>query len=170
MNSTKILKEEHVNILKVVAGLEEEISELEEGKRIDDEFLRKVIDFVRHYADKFHHAKEEDIFFKEFNRLAEKGEVHCNPVEQMLHEHEIGREAIKKIEEGMEKRNREMVIEGMREYVGMIREHIFKEDEILYPMADDALSDEAQEKMLKKFKDVENERDVGEHLEFMRNL
>src|SRR3989344_1506298 len=136
---SKILSKEHENILKVIDVLEIKINELK-NKEIDTVFFRKVIDFIRNYADKFHHAKEEDILFREFNNCAEEGGVHCNPVGQMLFEHDIGREKVKMMESGLNEKNKSRLIEGSRGYIELIREHIFKEDKILYPMADDALS------------------------------
>lgn len=151
--TSKILSKEHENILKVVDALEFEIGELE-NKKIDTEFFKNVIDFIRNYADKFHHAKEEDILFKEFNKCAEEGCVHCNPVEQMLVEHDDGRESVKKMENGLSENDKDKLIEGARHYTELIREHIFKEDNILYPMADDAISQNAQKEMLEKFKKI----------------
>ncbi len=151
--TSKMLSREHENILKVVDALESEIEQLKD-KDIDTNFFRKVIDFIRNYADKFHHAKEEDILFKEFNKCAEEGCVHCNPVEQMLFEHDEGRKNVKMMETCLDEKNKNKLIEGARGYTQLIREHIFKEDNILYPMADDALSDKVQKTMLKKFKAI----------------
>ena len=95
--------DEHKYILKVADALEKECNEIKSGKIVDEDFFRKVIDFIRNYADKFHHAKEEDILFKEFCKAAEKGEVHCNPTEQMLYEHDAGRGFVKAMEEGVER-------------------------------------------------------------------
>ena len=156
--ATKILVEEHKNILKIADAIEKECDSLEKGKKVDDEFFKSVIDFIRNYADKFHHAKEEDILFKEFSLMAEKGEVHCNPVEQMLFEHDEGRKFIKGIEQGMSEINRKKVIGNARNYIRLIREHIFKEDEILYPMAEKILGKKQYVKMLKKFKEIENKK------------
>lgn len=85
MNATQILSEEHQNILKVIAAIEKECEKLDSGQKIDEDFFTRSIDFIRNYADKFHHAKEEDILFKEFCKDTSK--VHCNPVDQMLHEY-----------------------------------------------------------------------------------
>ena len=138
--TSKMLSKEHENILKVVDALELEITRLK-NKNIDTTFFTKVIDFIRNYADKFHHAKEEDILFKEFNKCAEEGCVHCNPVEQMLLEHEEGRKSVKMMESGMNERDRNKLIEGARNYIQLIREHIYKEDNILYPMAIDVIKE-----------------------------
>ena len=167
----RILSEEHQNILKVVDALEDRCRKLSE-KNIDERFLLDVVDFIRNYADKFHHAKEEDILFKEFCKSAEKGEVHCNPVDQMLYEHDIGREFVKKIEEGVKENNSKKIIEGANGYSSLIREHIFKEDNILYPMADGAFNDKIKQKMLKQFKEVEKKKrkDKEKYLNFVKSI
>ncbi|MBS3160045.1 hemerythrin domain-containing protein [Candidatus Woesearchaeota archaeon] len=159
-DALKILIKEHENILIVVERLEKELKELK-NKEIDTDFFEKIIKFIRGYADKFHHAKEEDILFKEFNKCAEEGCVHCNPVEQMLFEHDEGRKNLKLIEAGLKEKNKTKLIEGVKGYISIIKEHIFKEDNILYPMADSAFSTNTKNKILSKFKLIEQkEKDM----------
>ncbi len=153
---TKILSEEHQNILKVIDALLKECDVLESGKEIDRAFFEKAIDFIRNYADKFHHAKEEDILFVELNRNEEK--MHCNPVEQMLHEHDLGRNFVKGLKEGVEEDDKIKIIENARGYAYLLRDHINKEDSILYPMADEALGQQIQKSMLEKFKQAEHKK------------
>src|SRR3989338_2546354 len=95
----KILSDEHQNILKIIDTLLKECDSLESGNEIDTTFFKKVIDFVRGYADKFHHAKEEDILFVEMCK--DEIQMHCNPTQQMLHEHDLGRNFIKELEKGV---------------------------------------------------------------------
>lgn len=57
---TKILSDEHKNILRLTKLIEKEC---ESGENINKDFFIKAIYFIRNYADKFHHAKEEDILF-----------------------------------------------------------------------------------------------------------
>jgi hemerythrin-like domain-containing protein len=154
METTKILSDEHKNILKVIDSLNDEIRKLSSGREINKDFLEKAVEFIRQYADKFHHAKEEDILFKEFCKAVEKGEVHCNPVEQMLSEHESGRSFVKGIEEGLNKEKKIQIIENVEGYTQLLQEHIFKEDKILYPMIDGVLSLQVQEGTLKKFNQI----------------
>ena len=156
--TSKILVGEHENILKVVGALEKECDKIEKGKEVNKDFFEKVIDFVRNYADKFHHAKEEDILFKEFSEAAEEGEAHCNPVEQMLHEHDIGRSFVKGMKLALEESDKEKLVENARGYVGLIREHIFKEDNILYPMTDEVLDEKTEKEMLGKFEKIGEEK------------
>ncbi len=151
--TTQILSDEHKNILKVVNVLVNECDSLESGKNLDKNFFIKAIDFIRNYADKFHHAKEEDILFVELCK--DSAQMDCNPTPQMLFEHDLGRNFVKNMEEGLEENNDKKVMENARGYAQMIQEHIFKEDNILYPMADEALSAEIQASMLERFKQVE---------------
>ncbi|MEK6936245.1 MAG: hemerythrin domain-containing protein [Nanoarchaeota archaeon] len=170
--TSKILTEEHKNILKVIENLENEADILERGKEINKKFFSDAIDFIRNYADKFHHAKEEDILFKEFDKAAEEGCAHCNPTKQMLSEHDEGRKFVKGIEQGVKENNKNKVIENARGYCMLLKEHIYKEDNILYPMADESLNEKVKNDMLKKFEKVERERrkDKEKYLTFVKSL
>lgn len=166
----KILNEEHQNILKIIDALLKECDGLKLGKEIDKDFFKKTIEFIRGYADKFHHAKEEDILFIELCK--DTVQMHCNPTEQMLHEHDLGRNFVKNMELGLKESNRNKIIENARGYSQLLQEHIYKEDNILYPMADEALSQETKKTMLNKFKEVE-QKFIGEnqkYLSFIKEL
>lgn len=170
--TTKILVDEHENILKLADALEKKARDLELGKEIDKVFFERAIDFIRNYADRFHHAKEEDILFKEMCKGSGQENLHCNPVEQMLYEHDLGRNFVKGMEESVNKKDAKKVAENARGYVSLIREHIFKENNILYPMADGVLNEKVEESMLKKFKDADKKRakDKERCLDFLKTL
>ncbi len=153
---TKMLSDEHQNILKLINALIKECNALESEKGLDKAFFEKAIDFIRNYADKFHHAKEEDILFAELCK--DTVQMHCNPVQQMLHEHDLGRNFVKGIEKGLKENDKNKVIENARGYAQLIQEHIYKEDNILYPMADEALNQQVQKSMLDKFKQAEHKK------------
>ncbi|MBI2046852.1 hemerythrin domain-containing protein [Candidatus Pacearchaeota archaeon] len=168
--AVQILSGEHENILKIAEALNKECDALESGKKLNTDFFSKAIEFIRGYADRFHHAKEEDILFKELCRLDAK--MHCNPVEQMLYEHNLGRNFVKGMEEGLKEGNNGRIIENARRYSQLIQEHINKEDNILYPMAEEALSEKAKESILKKFKEIEKKKkkDKEKALAFIKSL
>ena len=153
---TKMLMEEHQNILKVIGALVKECDAIEAGAEVDKDFFEKSIDFIRNYADKFHHAKEEDILFVELCK--DTIEMRCDPTQQMLHEHDMGRNFVKAMEEGVQENDKEKVLQNARGYAHLLQDHIYKEDNILYPMADEALSQQMQESMLEKFKEAEREK------------
>lgn len=155
--TSKMLSEEHKYILKVISALENEQGKLKAGN-INMGFLEETLDFIRNYADKLHHAKEEDILFKEFDRLASKGKTHCNPTQQMLYEHNLGRTFVKNIVRGMNENNPRMIMENAQGYCQLLREHISKEDDILYPMADEAMNQNMLDKIYKKFLQIDKKR------------
>src|SRR3989344_5101836 len=147
-----MLEKEHKNILFIIEILLKEREKLEDGEKIDLDFFKKAVDFIRNYADRLHHEKEEDILFKE---LCRQENMHCNPVEQMLFEHNMGRNFVKEIEEGIKESRKDKIIKGVDGYASLIKEHIFKEDNILYPMSEDALAEKNKKGILEKFKEAE---------------
>ena len=152
-NVTQVLSEEHQIILKVIDAVLHECRAIENGKPFDSKYFIEVIDFIKNYADKFHHAKEEDILFKAMLESIEN--LHCNPIPTMLHEHEAGRDYVKGMEEGLSISNANQVVENAIGYCSLLQNHIYKEDNVLYPMAEEALSDEEKDMVLKRYSQVE---------------
>ena len=153
---TKILSDEHQNILRVIRTIKKECQEIEAGKAVDKEYFNSAIDFIRNYADKFHHAKEEDILFKAM--CSDSVEMHCNPTDQMLHEHDLGREYIKNLEMALNADDKQKILDNARGYAYLLEDHISKEDNLLYPMAHEALPTEMQNSIKDEFAAVEEEK------------
>ena len=154
MKSIEILKKEHENILKIADAIEKECKIIESGKEINKNFFEKVIWFIKNYADKFHHSKEEDILFKEMLKDSTQECLHCNPIDQMLYEHNLGRNFIRELEKGLKAKNKEKIIKNAKAYSHLIREHIFKEDNILYPMTESIFNNKTKKSILKKFEKI----------------
>ena len=152
-NITNELSTEHQNILKVIDAMLIECKQLENGKKLEKVFFEKAINFIKNYADRYHHAKEEDILFKMMLENLES--MHCNPIPVMLHEHETGRHYVKGIEVGLNENNKEKIIGNARGYGYLLQEHIYKEDNVLYPMAEEALNEQQKEMVLRKYDEVE---------------
>ena len=170
---TQILVAEHEIILRVIGAITKECHALKnERKNLDKKFFVSSIDFVRNYADKFHHAKEKDILFVEFCKNAHL--AHCNPIEQMLYEHRLGREFIQNLEQGIKNNDKNKAIENGLGYAALLEEHIYKENNILYPMADEILSDKAQKEMLRKFSEAERKNfkdgEIKKYLAFAKDI
>ncbi len=150
MTPIQILNEEHQNILKMIALMRDK--SVNSDQELDQEFWEKAIFFIQNYADKFHHAKEEEILFKEIN--AKEESMHCNPVGQMLYEHELGRGLVKEMTAGLANGDKEKVISNALNYAQLLEEHIFKEDKILYPMAESAIDESSWKKIAVQFEKV----------------
>lgn len=150
--STTILSDEHKNILKVIDFVLKKCDGIEAGSEINKDFFIRAVDFIKNYADKFHHSKEEDILFVELNKDGVLD--HCNPIGQMLYEHGLGREFVKGLNDAVLKSDKDEIVKNARGYGELLREHIFKEDNILYPMADESLSENAQKLIAEKFAQI----------------
>jgi hemerythrin-like domain-containing protein len=140
MKATEVLKEEHRVIEQVLDTLEAGIDRLERGGAVRPEFLLSVTDFIRGFADGCHHQKEEGVLFK---RMEAQGvPAGAGPVGMMLAEHELGRRYTRELTaaaQAMEAGDgsaRGRAIKSGRHYIALLRQHIYKEDNILYPMAE----------------------------------
>jgi hemerythrin-like domain-containing protein len=142
-NVTEVMVDEHRLILRMVALLDEKARLLGEGKFDDWGFFLDAVDFIRTYADRFHHAKEEDILFRELVRNGMPREN--SPVAAMLMGHEQGRAFVRGMEEAAlaaksgDRTAAARIVENASAYVAFIRDHIEKEDKILYPLAERVL-------------------------------
>lgn len=131
----KELVDEHTNIKRVLARLPALADRIRKG--LDEEtrqMVSGVIEFIRNYADKFHHAKEEDILFTYFATGSDIITVMCK-------EHEIGRSHVRAALAALEQGNAPVLIEHLTVYGALLKDHIRKEDEILYPWMNRELTD-----------------------------
>lgn len=156
MRPTEILKEEHKVILKALNVLDSIVGR----EDIQREELLLLIDFIKNFADRCHHKKEEDLLFK---YMIESGvPAEGGPIDVMLSEHNMGREFVKNMENAIRngKIDRAKFNENAKNYTSLLSEHIYKEDNILYQIADFHIDAEGQKRLLEEFERVEKE-DIG---------
>jgi hemerythrin-like domain-containing protein len=161
LNATDSLSEDHRTIERMLAVLATAAERLDRGEKVRAGLLREAVDFVRSFADKAHHGKEETNLFP---RMAERGvPTEGGPLAVMLHEHDAGRAHVAAIDgeidayEGGDAAAARTIAENVRGFVALLSEHIWKEDNVLFPMADQALTAADQEEMEARFAEVEVE-------------
>lgn len=175
MRATEQLMEEHRAIETMLNILENVCQRLETGKAVDAEHLEHILEFIRIFADRCHHGKEEDLLFPAMEKAGIPREG--GPIGVMLIEHVQGRnyvrgmgEAVSRYKAGEVKAASDFIANA-RGYIALLRQHINKEDNILYRMADMHLSESKQQELLEQFEQVERERiGPGKHEEFHRLL
>jgi|YNPNPStandDraft_1061719.scaffolds.fasta_scaffold126390_1 hemerythrin-like domain-containing protein len=175
MRATELLMEEHRAIETMLRILEGVCQRLQAGETVDAEHLERILEFIRVFADQCHHGKEEDLLFPamEMAGIPREG----GPIGVMLIEHTQGREYVKGMSNAVsryqagESKAASDFIANARGYIALLRQHISKEDNILYRMADMHLTAEKQEELLKQFERVERERiGPGKHEQFHQLL
>jgi len=129
----KALVEEHRHIKRFLAVLPAVLDRFDARSEADRALVRDGLDFIRSYADRFHHAKEEDILFACFD-------PGLDILKAMREDHERGRAHVRAAGEALARCDGEGVTANLHGYAGVLAEHIRKEDEILYPWMDRNLS------------------------------
>lgn len=81
---------EHRLIERMIGVLEREIHRIETERHVNTVFIDSTVDFIRFYADKCHHGKEEDILFRELQGKPISGE-HRRIMDELIAEHRWGR-------------------------------------------------------------------------------
>ena len=91
LKPTETLESEHRFIQKVVAASAILADQLAAGVDLDIEVLLGIVEFMRTYADRCHHGKEEDLLFPALERRGVP--MRGCPVGALLGEHKLGRTA-----------------------------------------------------------------------------
>ena len=146
---------EHRLIERMIHLIEMEKKEMEEHDKIDSGFIDVTVDFIRTYADRTHHGKEEDILFRDLeNKNMSRGDR--NLKNDLIEEHKYARklvgdlvEAKKRYVEG-HKESLTRILEKLQALVDFYPEHIRKEDRTFFRAAMEYLNKTEQDAMLQE--------------------
>jgi hemerythrin-like domain-containing protein len=122
----------------------------------DPVLIDTVVDFIRTYADRTHHGKEEDILFRDLGGKAVAGSD-LVAMKALIEEHKQAREKVKEmslLNEHYKKGDRKVVTQ-IKAIIVWLSEfypvHIRKEDKEFFPNAEKYFSDEELRAMLERF-------------------
>ena len=168
MTATAVLRKEHDAILRMLEVTEEVARRLQRGLSVRPAALTELLEFFQLFADRCHHGKEEDLLFP---LLETKGLPRAGgPLGVMLFEHDEGRGLVQQMIAAAELYAQGAVEAGLhwaeaaRNYVLLLRRHIDKENNVLFPMAEYMLSEKEQNDLAQKFETVEVEKmGLGTH-------
>ena len=155
MKATEILMEEHRAIERVLNSLERATNRLSRGEEVYLRFFTGTAVFIKGFTDACHHKKEEIVLFPAL--IANGLSKESGPVAMMLAEHEEGRRLAQGMRQATERfqageiRMRDSLVQNARAYINLLRQHILKEDKVLFPMADKIIPVAQQEHILEAF-------------------
>lgn len=159
MNAIDTLKKEHRATETLLAILEKVSERMETGQAVHPGDLNRILEFIRTFTDRCHHGKEEEILFPAL--LAAGLPKEGGPIGLMLMEHEAGRQFVAAMEEAMTRHVSGKADAGpewakqARGYIAHLRQHIEKEDRVLFPMAEGRLSPEKLAELAEAFERME---------------
>ena len=166
MNPIQLLMEEHRRIEKAIAALRAYARRVAAGEDLPRADLAGFVRFIRGYADAHHHGKEEDILFA---ALVQHGMPRdMGPLGVMFAEHDEGRRFTASLAEQAEAEGdwdasgRTQVGWAAQGYADLLLAHIQKEDQVLYPMADQMLPEATWKEIERTFEIFEADPDHGD--------
>jgi hemerythrin-like domain-containing protein len=143
------LRHEHDAILSALGILDAMVGKLGGAKPPTGEDLQGFLGFLKEFADTCHHGKEEGILFPALVKagIPEQG----GPIGQMLAEHAEGRKLIKAMVAAASPVDAQAFADGAGGYAGLLRSHIAKENDVLFPAADRVLSTPELDRIFERF-------------------
>lgn len=171
MKPTDELKAEHEGILLMLKIMENICKTMKSPETVPVEHLDSIMEFLRVFADQCHHGKEESILFPVLEAAGIPNQ--SGPLGVMLSEHDHGRGLIKEMDESLKgikggsSASVASFTEAVRRYTELLTQHIQKENEVLFPMANQVMSQSQQEELEEQFEKFEREKiGAGKHEAF----
>ncbi len=145
--STESLRKDHKLIEKVLNALDSTINLLKNGKQIPEQILLPTIDFTQNFTDVCHHGKEEEALFPALEKVGMPS--HMGPIRMMIIDHQRTKEIVEHIEKAskkyLENGDADYLIQALELYVQHVTEHLWKENNRLFMMADARLNHASQD-------------------------
>ena len=147
---------EHRLIERMLSVIKNALSTIESNHKVDPVFVDIAVDFIRVYADRTHHGKEEDILFRELTKkmLSDKDRQVMN---ELIEDHVFGRQTTKElIAANSRYRNGDEtaladITNKLQTLIDFYPKHIDKEDKVFFPSSRAYFTDEEDQDMLAEF-------------------
>jgi len=147
---------EHRLIERMIDLIKSAHGQIESERKVDPVFVDTAVDFIRTYADRTHHGKEEDILFRDLDKKdlsAEDRQV----MNELIEEHVFGRKTTKSLVDANTRyRNGDAsaladIADQLKTLVEFYPKHIEKEDKVFFPASRAYFTDEEDQAMLSEF-------------------
>lgn len=161
MSPTKILCEEHEIVKTLTRVLENICGRLKSGEKVEPQHVEDAIFVIKGFADRAHHMKEEDLLFPAMESAGLSKEEML--VEAITTEHDLGRGYVRGIGDALmhyslgDTRAGLVLCENTGKYVKLIAEHMAKEEDVVFPLADKHLSEVAKRELTQAFEKIDED-------------
>jgi hemerythrin-like domain-containing protein len=147
---------EHRLIERMVRLMEKESDNIEKIEKVDVDFIDTAVDFLRVYADKCHHGKEEDILFTQLTRKPMIPE-HKRTMDELLEDHVLARKTVGALVDANQTyRKGDMaataeIVKRLKILTDLYPKHIRREDKGFFVPCMDYFTKEERDAMLSDF-------------------
>lgn len=150
------LMTEHRLIERMISSIDKEVKRMEKSGIVDQSFITVAVDFIRIYADRTHHGKEEEILFRDLSKkkLSDHDAIIMN---ELIQEHIVGRNTTVELVKSAaayqkgDKAAFPLITQNLRKFVDFYPKHIEKEDKVFFPSSMKYFSEPEQQSMLAEF-------------------
>ena len=153
---------EHRLIERMISLIKDAVAQIESTQKVDPLLVDTAVDFIRMYADRTHHGKEEDILFRDLSKRPLSAEDQ-RVMDELIQEHVFGRQTTKALVEANTRyRNGDAsaladIADKLRTLVEFYHKHIEKEDKVFFPASRAYFTDEEDQAMLTEFWEFDRE-------------
>lgn len=159
MKPRGLLMIEHRLIEKMISIIKQKIQQIKTTGKADLIFIDAAVDFIRIYADKTHHGKEEDILFRDCDKK-NMSKADKKIMNELIEEHLYGRKIVAELVEAKEKYMKGIdtlntIVEKLTDLTEFYPGHIVKEDKIFFPNSEKYFSETELNKMLREFREFD---------------
>ncbi len=151
---------EHRLIERMLSLIQDTLTQIKSTHRVDPLFVDAALDFIRMYADRTHHGKEEDILFRDLRQRSLSDEDR-QIMDELIEEHLFARQTTKELVEANTRyRNGDAsaladIVARLRTLVEFYPKHIEKEDRVFFPAARAYFTEEEDQALLAEFREFD---------------
>jgi hemerythrin-like domain-containing protein len=148
MKCTDLLIQDHKIVLRALDVLEQMAKRVENHQVLEHDDVATLLRFLRSFADDYHQGKEESALFPELRRFSTAPD---GPLRQMLFEHDQERSLVEAIEDALFTKKGFEFVHFAHRLIDLMRDHVRKEDRVLFEIVDRSLSKEQDENVVDQF-------------------
>jgi len=144
MEALRVISEDHRNLWRIAATIDIVADEMESGSKVDPAFFTSIFDYIEHFMDACHHAKEDDYLFP---ALRARSEAAAAILDRLQAEHRNGPEILKSLRQQLAdtaagKLGNAEFASALRTYTQSLKSHIRTEEKDAMPLAREVLTPE----------------------------
>jgi hemerythrin-like domain-containing protein len=151
---------EHRLIMRMISLIDKEANRIENSNVVNQLFVDTAVDFIRFYADRTHHGKEEKILFRDLakKKLSKDDDRIMN---ELIQEHVVGRNTTAQLVKAADLYQKgdetalPQITKNLRQFVDFYPKHIEKEDKVFFPSSMSYFSETEQQSMLSEFREFD---------------